>query len=551
MKLKKYYEGGETDPPLNIKEATAGARRGMEWEGGQLKRQPAPVYAGMLDEVSITPYTSAKMATQSMIDNKATGGLTPSYPLFDVMTLGLKPALTVGGKVIQAGLRKSGSLVKPAASFLNTSSNLKGIQKAYSRQMAVPKGANLSVADDLFQGNNLIGKGEAFNRSEALRRISDFQKDLSPVPFTHSHGTGADALEGIFKNKGLVGASDLKKSGKLVTGEDLVYQKAAGHLYDDGLRTTQSKVSTASIANPGAAAEYALEYGKGATNYPVVFGINPKAGASSRMSVPGGNIAGEAQFSGKIGLDEISNVFVPDAQKASFTKKYSDQLGSMKVASFEDYLDQAGKLTRGNIRGSKEFLNASQKTSSITKPSSSLSSAVTQMLARNSGLNKNVGSAIDGFKFTDNMLAKSSNTPLGLPEPITYYRGTTTDKFKDLMSPVSTTGNKTDRAANLRFFSPNKGVAKNYLEDAKDQGVGLSARINIQNPYRQSQTRLLTNEYVDDLIKKGYDAIQTNYDGSKSLRDAFEVIPLDKNIISNIKTHNKFNKGGILKLKKK
>tara|TARA_B110000977_G_scaffold56925_1_gene77343 strand:+ start:56 stop:928 length:873 start_codon:yes stop_codon:yes gene_type:complete len=290
MKLKK------TDPPLNIKEATAGARRGMEWEGGQLKRQPAPVYDGMLDEVNITPSTSSEIALKEMMDNKASGGLTPSYPLFDVMTLGLKPAVTVGGKVIQAGLRKSGSLVKP---------------------------------------------------------------------------------------------------------------------------------------------------------------------------------------------------------------------------------------------------------------SSSLSSAVTKMLARNSGLNKNVGSAIDGFKFTDNMLAKSSNTPLGLPEPITYYRGTTTDKFKDLMSPVSTTGNKTDRAANLRFFSPNKGVAKNYLEDAKDQGVGLSARINIQNPYRQNQTRLLTNEYVDDLIKKGYDAIQTNYDGSKSLRDAFEVIPLDKNIISNIKTHNKFNKGGILKLKKK
>ena len=154
----------------------------------------------------------------------------------------------------------------------------------------------------------------------------------------------------------VVGASELKKSGKLVTGEDLVYQKAAGHLYDDGIRTTQSRVSTASIANPGAAADYALEYGKGANNYPVVFGINPKAGASSRMSIPGGNIAGEAQFSGKIGLDEISNVFVPDAQKASFTKKYGDKLENMRVGSFEDYLNEAKKLTRGNkIKGSSPY----------------------------------------------------------------------------------------------------------------------------------------------------------------------------------------------------
>tara|TARA_R110000803_G_scaffold47665_3_gene99320 strand:- start:371 stop:1501 length:1131 start_codon:yes stop_codon:yes gene_type:complete len=357
---KKYIAGGLIDPPLNRREYTAGARRGMEWEAGQLKRQPAPIYDGMLDEVSITPYTSAKMATQSMISNKATGGLTPSYPLFDAMTLGLKPAITVGGKVIQAGLRKSGSLVKPAASFLNSSSNLKGIQKAYSSQMSVPKGANMNIADDIFRGNALYGKGATFNRSEALQRISDFKKDLSPVPFTYSHGTGANALEGIFKNKGLVGAAELSKSGRLVTGEDLVYQKLAGHLYDDGLRTTQSKVSTASIANPAAGARYALEYGKGANNYPVVFGINPKAGASSRMSIPGGDIAGEAQFSGKIGFDEISNVFVPDAQKASFTKQYGDQLESIKVGSFEDYLDQAGKLTRGNIKGSEEFLKASK-----------------------------------------------------------------------------------------------------------------------------------------------------------------------------------------------
>ena len=245
---------------------------------------------------------------------------------------------------------------KPINKKLSDHVNIPGIQNSYLNQMAVPKGANMNIADDIFQGNTLYGKGEAFNRSEALNRISDFQKDLSPVPFTYTHGTGANALEGIFKNRGLVGASELKKSGKLVTGEDLVYQKAAGHLYDDGIRTTQNRVSTASIANPGAAADYALEYGKGANNYPVVFGINPKAGASSRMSIPGGNIAGEAQFSGKIGLDEISNVFVPDAQKASFTKQYGDRLENMRVGSFEDYLNEAKKFTRGNkIKGSSPY----------------------------------------------------------------------------------------------------------------------------------------------------------------------------------------------------
>ena len=513
------------DPPLNRNEVKPAPRKLEAYNGG-IGLQPRAIYDGMLDEVTVTPTTQAELAWEYHRNNMATGGIETADPLFDILTGGVG----VGLRSAARGASRIAST--KAGSILARNTNLSGIQKAYNRQMAVPIGANMTIADDIFKGNSLIGKGETFTKDAALSRVSNFQKDLSPVPFTYAHGSGADALPGIFKNKGLRGASELRKSNQLVTGEDLLYQKMAPHLYDEGVRATQSSVSTASIANPEVAAQYALEYGKEtASNYPLVFGINPKAGGASRMYVPSGDIKGEAMFRGGIGLDEISNVFVPNSKKAQFMEQYGSQLGSMKVGSFEDYLDQASSLmTRGKIRGAKEYL--SKPVSNYIKP---------KPLPGSFFYREGIEKAVKSFEYTDDIARRASQQPLGLPEPLKYYRATTPEKFSGIMNPISTTGKAGDRAENLRFFSPDKAVASNYL--SKD-GVGVTARMNINKPFIQQGNKLLTNEYVQNLIDQGYDAIQTlPFNGSKNLRDAFEVVPLNKNILSDIK-QTKFKLGG-------
>jgi hypothetical protein len=253
-----------------------------------------------------------------------------------------------------SALRNLGKLFGFGRSSLAKNFNLKGIQSAYNKQMSIPSGANMNISDDVWSGGTLYGKGAAMSKEEALNRIADFQKDLSPVPFTHTHGTSSDALAGIFNNKGLIPSSNLQKSRNLITGEYLEKQALAPYMFEKG----QSTVSTASIANPSAAAQYALNYSKNAGSYPVVFGINPSVGSRSRMTIPfNSDIHGEAQFLDKIGFDEINNVFVPDAQKEAFIKFYGDKLGNIKVGSFDDYVNEAQSLAgRRKITGAQDYL---------------------------------------------------------------------------------------------------------------------------------------------------------------------------------------------------
>jgi len=288
----------------------------------------APMYEGPQIRRTLPGEADPVNANQSFIGADKTGGLS--------------------------ALRNLGKFFGFGRSSLAKNFNLKGIQSAYNKQMSVPSGANMNIADDVWSGNALYGKGTALSKEDALKRISDFQKDLSPIPFTYSHGTSSSALSGIFKNKGLLPSSELFNNESLNTGEFLMKQGLAPHMFKGG----QSTISTASIANPSAAAQYALDYSKSGGSYPVVFGINPKVGSRSRMSIPfNSDIEGEALFSGKIGLDEISNVFVPDAQKEAFIKIYGDKLGNIKVGSFDDYVNQAQSLAgRKKIKGAQDYL---------------------------------------------------------------------------------------------------------------------------------------------------------------------------------------------------
>lgn len=174
-----------------------------------------------------------------------------------------------------------------------------------------------------------------------------------------------------------------------------------------------------------------------------------------------------------------------------------------------------------------------------SKANTALSKATTPSLY------KNIDNAVSGFQFTDDMARQAAKQPLALPEPVTFYRGTTPDKFADIMNPVSTAGDKFSKAENLRFFSPDKSMARRYMQEAGDQGIGVSARLNIQNPFNQgTNPKVLDNQYIQGLMDQGYDAVYTQGAKGTGLRDAYEIIPLDKNVIQNAQRVNNFRSGG-------
>lgn len=325
---KKYSKGGYLPPAIRALKKT--------------KQDPA-LQGGMLDEVTV----SAPLYKGPMIRRGTAEELQPINSNFRMI-----------GADRSSGLRALSSLGKGIARLFKSNPSkiaknldIDAIQKAYNRQMFAHPNANTSIADDIFSGGTLPGKGEAFTKQEVLQRLADFEKDLSPIPFLYTHGTGANALPGIFKNKALMSADELQKTGSLITGEVVDVNNLI-----QGVRAPQRSISTTSIANPGGSAGYALRYGKGNGNYPVVFGINPKSGARSRMNIPRSDIKGEVMFDGRLGFDEISNVFIPDANKAEFMSRFGKQLGNIKVGSFDDYVNQAQALQRKKIPGAKDYL---------------------------------------------------------------------------------------------------------------------------------------------------------------------------------------------------
>ena len=137
-------------------------------------------------------------------------------------------------------------------------------------------------------------------------------------------------------------------------------------------------------------------------------------------------------------------------------------------------------------------------------------------------------------------------TSFTLKEEPVFYRTTTPEKFERIMDPISTVGNPHDRAQNLRFFTPNRNIARNYMDVYNHGDLAISARMNVKNPYFQNP-RALTNEYVQDKIAQGYDAIVTHIGGRNTkLRDAYEIIPLDKQLLYDIQKLERFQRGGKL-----
>jgi len=108
MKAKKKYKKGGIFPP----------------KIQQMKDNLEPaIYDGVLDEVTITPNTKWQYVQEDAfrrLSNKATGGIKPSYPIFNLMTLGLGAPNAI---------RKAPSVLNPKYFKPNSNMYYRGIGK--------------------------------------------------------------------------------------------------------------------------------------------------------------------------------------------------------------------------------------------------------------------------------------------------------------------------------------------------------------------------------------------------------------------------------------
>jgi hypothetical protein len=121
----------------------------------------------------------------------------------------------------------------------------------------------------------------------------------------------------------------------------------------------------------------------------------------------------------------------------------------------------------------------------------------------------------------------------------TFYRNTNdgSNIMKDLDFE---TGEKmpsgVDKVGNLVFFTPSSTAFKGY------GGRKFSAKINPKKPFYQKQPKIYSASQIKELQEQGYDAIVTTkpeLKHSEKLKDAYEIIPIDKSIITALKEDRK------------
>lgn len=127
-----------------------------------------------------------------------------------------------------------------------------------------------------------------------------------------------------------------------------------------------------------------------------------------------------------------------------------------------------------------------------------------------------------------------SDTPKSLPRPpkedYTFYRYAEDDK--GILDPLDFKNTKKiineEAPENLTFFAPTPYGFKGY------GGKLFGANIVPKKPYTPYKGQVWDVETVQKLIDEGYDAIIPMYGKGDDIRDAYEIIPLDKSIIKNL-----------------
>ena len=115
--MNKFYRRGGQLPTYQTKGETPLTRdeifnipRTIRYENSDMVVQDKPIWDGMLNEVTVTPTTASEYAWQENRANQSTGGLEPVYPIFDLMSSGLRAPLTKGAKAVQGALTSEKTL---------------------------------------------------------------------------------------------------------------------------------------------------------------------------------------------------------------------------------------------------------------------------------------------------------------------------------------------------------------------------------------------------------------------------------------------------------
>ena len=141
-------------------------------------------------------------------------------------------------------------------------------------------------------------------------------------------------------------------------------------------------------------------------------------------------------------------------------------------------------------------------------------------------------------KPSEKMIDMTKDTPKSLPRPrkedYTFYRYAEDDS--GILDPLDFGNTKTilneQAPENLTFFAPNTWAFDGY-QGAK--GSLFGANIIPKKPYMPYKGQVWDSKTIQKLIDEGYDAILPMYGKGDDIRDAHEIIPLDKNIITNLK----------------
>ena len=140
---------------------------------------------------------------------------------------------------------------------------------------------------------------------------------------------------------------------------------------------------------------------------------------------------------------------------------------------------------------------------------------------------------------TPNAMSFFSGTPKQLNRPpaedYIFYRNTSNPET--IMKPLDFENPRVYSSwkapENLSFFTPSNSAFRDY--GAEKWG----AKINPKKPFIEQKARTYSVEDIQKLIKEGFDAIITQDYGKTDIRDAYQIIPLDKNIISNLEKMKK------------
>lgn len=128
IRLRKSFQpGGENDTPLTSDEIF-NVPRTVRYENGKMVVQDKPIYDGMLDEVTVTP-PSFDDWMENFRANRATGGLKPVYPIFEVLSAGIKTPATLGIKSLQKGIKNLPAKINPRYFKPNSNMYYRGIGK--------------------------------------------------------------------------------------------------------------------------------------------------------------------------------------------------------------------------------------------------------------------------------------------------------------------------------------------------------------------------------------------------------------------------------------